>query len=187
MARRQRDPALERRWRERLAEWRAGGEGVREFCLRRGLVETAFYYWRRELEARDAAAVRGSSRRPAAQGLVSPSPASHSTVSRRPVLGSPATPSPASLSSPSPSPASRRTTGKSALPMFVPVTVLPDTVLPDAVLASATLAVEVRCPSGHVVWLSACDGASLAALFAALEPRAPQAAQAPLAREARPC
>jgi hypothetical protein len=56
------------------------------------------------------------------------------------------------------------------------------TVIPDATLASATLAVEVRCPSGHVVWLSSCDGVDLASLFAALEPLAPLARE-----EAQPC
>ncbi len=44
-------------------------------------------------------------------------------------------------------------------PKFLPLTVLP----------SATLSVEVRCPSGHVVMLPACDAASLASLFAALD------------------
>jgi transposase-like protein len=66
---------------------------------------------------------------------------------------------------------------------FVPVTVLP----------SATVAVEVRCPSGHVVCLSAWDVAALAALFAALPPSAlhppalhPPAVPAPT-REAPAC
>lgn len=167
MGRGRRDLGLEPQWRERMEQWRASGLSVREFCLRRGLVETAFYYWRRELGARDVAAARVSSAKSAVQSLTSPSPATTRS---------------ASLSSPSPSPASRRTTGKSALPMFVPVTVLPDTVLPDAVLASATLAVEVRCPSGHVVLLSAWAAVDLAALFAALEPRASLARE-----EAQPC
>ena len=47
-------------------------------------------------------------------------------------------------------------------PKFVPVTVVP----------SATVSVEVNCPSGHVVCLSACEISALAALFAALDPRA---------------
>ena len=51
---------------------------------------------------------------------------------------------------------------KKSRPSFVPLTVLP----------TATLAVEVRCPSGHVVLLPSCDAASLASLFAALEPQA---------------
>lgn len=55
-------------------------------------------------------------------------------------------------------PAARCPTAKPSPPMFVPVTVLP----------GATLAVEVRCPSGHVVCLPECDAVSLASLFAAL-------------------
>jgi hypothetical protein len=47
-------------------------------------------------------------------------------------------------------------------PTFVPVTVIP----------TATVAVEVRCPSGHVVTLSAYDASSLKSLFAALAPGA---------------
>ncbi len=51
---------------------------------------------------------------------------------------------------------------KKSRPAVVPLTVLP----------TATLAVEVRCPSGHVVLLPSCDVASLASLFAALDPQA---------------
>jgi transposase len=47
-------------------------------------------------------------------------------------------------------------------PTFVPVTVIP----------TATVAVEVRCPSGHVVTLAAYDVSSLKGLFAALAPGA---------------
>ena len=52
--------------------------------------------------------------------------------------------------------------GNKSRPVFVPLTVLP----------TATLAVEVRCPSGHVVLLPSCDATSLASLFAALDPQA---------------
>lgn len=119
----QRDPALERQWRDRVARWQASGLSVRVFCRRQGLTEPTFYYWKRELRARDE--VTASSPRPAAQR-----------------------------------PAASRPPAKSPRPAFVPLTVLP----------SATLAVEVRCPSGHVVLVSACDAASLASLFAALNP-----------------
>ena len=142
MARGQRDPELERQWRERMARWQASGLTVREFCRRHGLLETSFYYWKRELRKRDAAA-------------------------------------PATLKSCS---------VKKPRPTFLPLTVLP----------AATLSVEVRCPSGHVVVLSACDAASLASLFMALGPqsrepqsREPQArepqAREPQAREGEPC
>ena len=50
-----------------------------------------------------------------------------------------------------------------AVPAFVPVTVIP----------TASLAVEVRCPSGHVVGLTLADAAMLRPLFAALAPVPP--------------
>jgi transposase-like protein len=132
MARGQRDPERERQWRERVARWATSGLSVRAFCLQHGLIETSFYYWKRELRARDAAAV-----------------ASTAIASTK-------------------SPARKRPLAKTSPPMFVPVTVL----------AGSTLALEVRCPSGHVVLLSACEVASLASLFAALDSRS---------REARSC
>jgi len=49
-------------------------------------------------------------------------------------------------------------------PRFVAVTVAP--------APPATTAVEVRCPSGHVVVLGACDESILRSLFAALRPEA---------------
>jgi transposase-like protein len=58
--------------------------------------------------------------------------------------------------------ASKRPPATSSRPAFVPVMVLPGT----------TFSVEVRCPSGHVVCLPECDAASLASLFAALNPPA---------------
>jgi len=98
----QRDPVRERFWRQTLSAWRSSGLSVREFCGRRDLTETAFYFWRKELRKRD--------------GERSPPPA------------------------------------------FVPVSVVP----------AATLAVEVRCPSGHVVTVPAADGEALRRVFAAL-------------------
>ena len=56
MGRKQRDPALERRWRERIAAWQASGLRVGAYCRQHGLIETSFHYWKRELRARDAAA-----------------------------------------------------------------------------------------------------------------------------------
>jgi transposase-like protein len=50
-----------------------------------------------------------------------------------------------------------------SVPKFVAVTVVP----------APTVAVEVRCPSGHVVTLPAVDGAALRTLFAALAPVPP--------------
>lgn len=112
MARGQRDPERERQWRERMTRWQASGLSVRAFCGQQGLLETSFYYWKRELRVRDQAASRAAPLGPA----------------------------------------------KSSLPKFVPVTVL----------SSPTVAVEVRCPSGHVVCLPSCEVSALADLFAAL-------------------
>jgi transposase-like protein len=135
MARGQRDPELERQWRERVARWATSGLSVRAFCLQHGLIETSFYYWKRELRARDASLTSST------------------------VIDSP---------SPAKSRARKRPLRKKRAPVFVPVTVIP----------TATLSVEVRCPSGHVVLLSACEIASLSSLFAALDPQT---------REARSC
>lgn len=55
-------------------------------------------------------------------------------------------------------------------PRFVPVTVLPES-KPSAAGPALTVAVEVRCPSGHVVVLPSCEVYTLASLFAALAPR----------------
>ena len=55
MAKGQRNPVLERQWRERVASWRSSGLTVRAFCLRHGVRETAFHFWKRELRARDGA------------------------------------------------------------------------------------------------------------------------------------
>jgi len=46
------DPELELAWRGRMRRWRSSGRSVREFCRREGVPETAFYYWRRELQRR---------------------------------------------------------------------------------------------------------------------------------------
>jgi transposase-like protein len=119
MAGGQRDPALERGWRERVARWSTSGLSVRAFCRQHGLVEASFYSWKRELRSRDAA--------------------------MSPDVGT-APPKSASL--------------PKTPPVFVPVTVRPE----------ATVTVEVRCPSGHVVLLSACDVASLTSLLTALTP-----------------
>ena len=57
MAKKFRDPALERRWRDRVAAWAASGLSIRAFCDQHQLTETTFQYWRRELRERDAGSV----------------------------------------------------------------------------------------------------------------------------------
>jgi hypothetical protein len=41
-------------WRAKLAEFAASGLSIRAFCRRESLVESAFYFWRREIAVRDA-------------------------------------------------------------------------------------------------------------------------------------
>jgi len=48
----QRDGRREARWRRIIADQERSGVGVRAFCRAGGLRETAFYYWRRELQRR---------------------------------------------------------------------------------------------------------------------------------------
>jgi hypothetical protein len=59
-----RDPAKERHWRVVLKQFAASGPGIREFCAARRLKETAFYFWRREIQRRDRRAPRRRTSRP---------------------------------------------------------------------------------------------------------------------------
>ena len=52
MAAKRRDLQRERSWRRVMSDFRASGLGVRDYCLRHGLVESSFHYWRRELDRR---------------------------------------------------------------------------------------------------------------------------------------
>ena len=52
----ERDLAKERRWRRLVEQQRRSGLSVRAFCEQHDLFEHAFYWWRRELADRDAAA-----------------------------------------------------------------------------------------------------------------------------------
>jgi hypothetical protein len=49
-----RDASKEKYWRKTMAEVCGSGQSVREFCRKRGLKESLFYAWRRELKTRDA-------------------------------------------------------------------------------------------------------------------------------------
>jgi transposase len=51
---RARDGRKEQQWRRWIAQWRASGLSVRDFCDRRGLTVASFYAWRRVLERRAA-------------------------------------------------------------------------------------------------------------------------------------
>lgn len=45
-----------RQWRERMARWRQSGTTIAEFCRHEGVSKTAFYGWRRKLDAEPASA-----------------------------------------------------------------------------------------------------------------------------------
>jgi hypothetical protein len=47
-----------------MAQWEASGLSVRAFCLRQGLTEPTFHFWKRELGARDQASPKSPSAPP---------------------------------------------------------------------------------------------------------------------------
>ena len=51
---RERDRRREAYWRRTVREQRGSGRTVRDFCRKSKLRESAFHFWRRELERRDA-------------------------------------------------------------------------------------------------------------------------------------
>ena len=114
-----RDPKLEHLWRTRLTRWTASGLNIRDFCRRYQLAETAFYFWRREIAARDR------------------SPATTQPAARR----TPPTPSGNSRRSSTP----RRTSPPDPRPTFVPVRVLADAPL-ELVLRGGHV---LRVPPGY--------------------------------------
>ena len=48
-----RDRQKEQLWRGRVREQAHSGLSIREFCESRGVLESSFYFWRRELQARE--------------------------------------------------------------------------------------------------------------------------------------
>jgi hypothetical protein len=61
-----RDLQKEAAWRRRLRRQAESGQSVRAWCRRHRVMETAFYWWRKELARRDGE--RKSAARPAAEG-----------------------------------------------------------------------------------------------------------------------
>lgn len=53
-----RDPKREQFWRTTLTRWQQSGSNIRDFCRRHRLAETAFYFWRRTIAARDRETAR---------------------------------------------------------------------------------------------------------------------------------
>ena len=74
-----RDMGKEQFWRKAIAEARSSGQSVPEFCRQRGLKAHLFYFWRRELRGREAAATD----RPGFVELVGPAETSGAGVSLR--------------------------------------------------------------------------------------------------------
>jgi putative transposase len=48
-----RDSGKGQRWREAIAEQQRSGESVRDFCRKRGMPTSSFYYWRKKIGLRD--------------------------------------------------------------------------------------------------------------------------------------
>jgi hypothetical protein len=49
------DPRRQGYWEELVRKWKGSGQSVRDYCRAEGLRESAFYFWRRKLEARSLA------------------------------------------------------------------------------------------------------------------------------------
>jgi transposase-like protein len=69
-----RDRRKEQLWRRLVREQAQSGRSVREFCNARGLAESAFYFWRRELQARDGKEGRIKTRAVSAASSASAAP-----------------------------------------------------------------------------------------------------------------
>jgi hypothetical protein len=63
MANHRRDERKERLWRRVLGRRVRSGLSVRAFCLRHGIKESAYYFWRREMKRRDALGLMREPRR----------------------------------------------------------------------------------------------------------------------------
>ena len=44
-----RKPRTKQRWRDIMKDYQENGQSIRSYCLRRGISEGAFHYWRMEL------------------------------------------------------------------------------------------------------------------------------------------
>jgi hypothetical protein len=61
--------AAEKSWIPILADWKRSGQGVREFCRRRRLRESAFWFWRKELPDRERRRREGRQAKPVGPAL----------------------------------------------------------------------------------------------------------------------
>jgi len=69
MASAKRDSDCEAFWRRSMAEFRKSGLTIRAFCQRWKLHESAFYFWRRTIQERDAVRHRPRQTRPNRRGI----------------------------------------------------------------------------------------------------------------------
>jgi hypothetical protein len=72
MASTKRDADHEAFWRQSMGEFQKSGLTVRAFCQRRKLHESAFYFWRRTIQERDAVRHSTQQSRPNQRGIQSP-------------------------------------------------------------------------------------------------------------------
>jgi hypothetical protein len=56
-----RDPKKERFWRQIIGHQAKSGQSIRGFCLKRGVSEASFHFWRKELARRDGESRRSRS------------------------------------------------------------------------------------------------------------------------------
>jgi hypothetical protein len=122
-----RDPKLEQFWRATLAKWTASGLNIRDFCQRHKLGEPAFYFWRREIAARDGTPVAART------------PPAKSTAARR-----------SSAPAPTPEPTPRRAAPRAPRPSFVALRVVPDTPLELVLRSGLVLRVPPGYDAGHL-------------------------------------
>ena len=76
MSRHRRDPQQEAFWRKAIGRHAGGSLGVRAFCQREQLSESAFYWWRRSIRERDEASCSRPAFVPATLSDKSPSESS---------------------------------------------------------------------------------------------------------------
>ena len=83
MVRRKRDGRKELSWRKLLQDQSRSGLSVRAFCEERGLRQHAFYFWRREVQRRDAerSTLKSSQSGPVRRSVLQPQAFARITVS----------------------------------------------------------------------------------------------------------
>ena len=82
-----RDPDREKVWRRTLARQAKSGLTVRQFCRREELHESAFYFWRRTIQKRDAMQHGSRQCRPNRRGVKPPAFVPLIVDDRRPAAG----------------------------------------------------------------------------------------------------